>query len=439
MRFGVLGILCAAATIAYVQRYAINDLVTPIGEDLLLDKSQLGSVMSGFFTAYALFQIPAGWLGDRWGSRRSLSLYAVLWSLWTGLMGLCGNWLSLLVVWSLMGAAQAGLFPCAMIAIRDWLPASRRALASGLLASCMSLGGVISPIVCGRLRNHAGWSWQAVYMSLALPGLAWAVVYYFWFRDRPEAHPQVNAAELAIIRGAPPAAAVELVANETQPPARESLPWGVLLRSVPMWLICGQQFFRAAAQVLFGTWFGTFLKESSVLSPDEVALLAGVPLWMLILGGIVGGALSDWILARTGSRRWARQGFSVINLLACAGLFALASQVESIHLAVLLIGAACLAMALGGVSAFAITMDMGGAHVAIVFSIMNMAGSVGSAVFPKYVGWLLEKTHDWSHVLISIALIYLAAAICWSLLNPNGSVFDVKPNDRGAPLAGEHS
>ena len=127
MRYGVLGILCAAATIAYVQRYAINDLATPISEDLLLDKNQMGSVMSGFFTAYALFQIPAGWLGERWGSRRALSLYAVLWSLLTGLMGFCGNLWSLLVVWSLMGTAQAGLFPCAMIAIRDWLPATRRA------------------------------------------------------------------------------------------------------------------------------------------------------------------------------------------------------------------------------------------------------------------------------------------------------------------------
>ena len=191
-----------------------------------------------------------------------------------------------------------------------------------------------------------------------------------------------------------------------------------------MWLICWQQFFRAAAQVLFGTWFATFLQESPGLSPHEESLLAGVPLWMLILGGIVGGTLSDWILARTGSRRWARQGFSVVNLLICATLFALASEAQNTYLAVALIGAASLAMALGGVSAYAITMDMGGVHVAIVFSIMNMAGSIGGAVFPKYVGWLLETTHDWKYVLLSIAFIYYAAAICWLLLNPNGSVFD---------------
>ncbi len=423
VRYRVLGILCAAATIAYVQRYAMNDLVEPIRDGMGLDKDQMGTVMSGFFTAYALFQIPAGWLGERWGSRRALALYAVLWSLLTGMMGLCSSWLGLIVVWSLMGAAQAGLFPCAMIAVRDWLPATRRAFASGMLASCMSLGGVITPYVCISLRHDANWSWQAVYMALALPGLAWAIAYFAWFRDRPETHPRVNAAEIALIRGIGQTAVAQ-PAGESQQPPREKLPWGVLLSSVPMWLICSQQFFRAAAQVLFGTWFVSYLRHAPELSDDEIKLLAGVPLWMLIIGNIIGGALSDWILARTGSRRWARQGFSVVNLLACAALFAAASQVQSIYLAVWLIGAACLAMALGGVSAYAITMDMGGAHVAIVFSIMNMAGSFGSAVFPKYVGWLLEKTHDWSHVLLSIALIYLASAICWLLLNPNGSVFD---------------
>ena len=185
-----------------------------------------------------------------------------------------------------------------------------------------------------------------------------------------------------------------------------------------MWLICGQQFFRAAAQVFFGTWFGTFLHEAPGLSPREVSLLASVPLLALIIGGIVGGLLSDWILVRTGSRRWARQGFSVINLLACAALFALASQVENSYVVVLLISTACLAMALGGVSAYAITMDMGAGHVATVFSIMNMSGSIGAAAFPKYVGWLLEKTQRWDHVLVSIAVMYLVAAICWIFWRP---------------------
>ena len=80
-------------------------------------------------------------------------------------------------------------------------------MASGVLASCMSLGGVIAPIVASSLRIDCGLSWQAVYMALALPGIAWAIAYFWWFRDRPEAHPRVNAEEIEIIRGVSPAAA----------------------------------------------------------------------------------------------------------------------------------------------------------------------------------------------------------------------------------------
>jgi hypothetical protein len=89
-----------------------------------------------------------------------------------------------------------------------------------------------------------------------------------------------------------------------------------------------------------------------------------------------------------------------------------------------LISAGCLFMTIGGVNAYAITMDLGGRHVATVFSTMNMCGSFGAAAFPVYVGKLLDVTGNWDYVLFSIAGIYIAAATCWALLNPNGTLFD---------------
>jgi hypothetical protein len=84
-------------------------------------------------------------------------------------------------------------------------------------------------------------------------------------------------------------------------------------------------------------------------------------------------------------------------------------------------------MTIGGVNAYAITMDVGGPHVATVFSTMNMCGSIGAAAFPVYVGKLLDATGNWDYVLFSISAIYIAAAVCWALLNPNGSLFDSTP------------
>jgi MFS transporter, ACS family, D-galactonate transporter len=113
-----------------------------------------------------------------------------------------------------------------------------------------------------------------------------------------------------------------------------------------------------------------------------------------------------------------------VNLAVCAAMFVAAALVENAYVRVGLISGGCLVMTIGGVSAYAITMDVGGRHVAAVFSTMNMCGSIGAAAFPKYAGWLVERTGDWNDVLLSIALIYVAAAVCWALLNPNGTLFE---------------
>jgi nitrate/nitrite transporter NarK len=191
-----------------------------------------------------------------------------------------------------------------------------------------------------------------------------------------------------------------------------------------MWLICAQHFLRAAAQVFFGTWFVTFLQEHYSMSQGESAFFASVPPLLLITGSAVGGVLSDWLLHRTGSRRVSRQGLAVVNLLVCASMFLLASLAENAYVGVALISAGCLFMTIGGVSAYTVTMDLGGLHVAAVFSTMNMCGSIGAATFPQYAGWLVETTGNWNYVLLSIAGIYVAAAVCWSLLNPEGTLFD---------------
>jgi sugar phosphate permease len=191
-----------------------------------------------------------------------------------------------------------------------------------------------------------------------------------------------------------------------------------------MWLICAQHFLRAAAQVFFGTWFATFLRESPDMPKDDVDLAASFPPMMLIAGSLVGGVVSDWLLHVTGSRRVSRQGLAIVNLLLCAAMFFIAALVDDVWTRVGLICAGCFFMTIGGVSGYTITMDLGGAYVATVFSTMNMFGSLGSAAFPKYVGWLVDRTGNWDHVFYSIVVIYLAAAACWAFINPNGSLFE---------------
>ena len=138
----------------------------------------------------------------------------------------------------------------------------------------------------------------------------------------------------------------------------------------------------------------------------------------------------------TGSRRVARQYFAAANLLICAAFVAGAFFVDGAGPAVMIITAGSFFAALGGVSAYAITIDMGGEHVGTVFSLMNMCGNIGASVCPICIAWIVERTGHWDPVLFVFAAIYVAAAVSWLLLNPNGTGLDRNDGARRRCLTG---
>jgi MFS family permease len=416
VRFVVLAALCLAAALAYVPRSCIGVAEGDIRAGLGLSKDKMGWVISAFFITYAVFQIPTGWLGHVWGTRRALTLCAAGWSVASGLAGLALGMPLLLLTRLGMGGAQAGLFPCATSSVARWLPQRRWALASGLLGSFMQVGGALAVVLTGLLLGPLGWRW--LFALYAVPGLAWAVWFFVWFRDRPEDHPGVNAAELALIRGPRPQPAGEA------PERPEATPWKALFTSPVMGCICGQQFFRAAGYVFYTSWFPTFLKEARHVGTAEAGVLTSLPLWAFMIGSPVGGLVSDWVLARTGSRRLSRQGVSVVSQLACALLIVCACFLDDPWPAVLVIAAGSFCSSFAGACAYTITIDMGGRHVAPVFSTMNMAGNVGAVAFPLLTPSLVEATGSWDLVLFLFAGLYLAAALCWLPFNPEGTLFD---------------
>lgn len=415
VRFLVLAWLCGAAMLAYMPRNCLGVAESVIRADLGLTKEQMGWLLgAAFFLPYALFQLPGGWLAQVVGSRRLLPVLAVGWSvpsLLTGLpLGLPWLWAMRLVT----GAAQAGLFPGATATVGHWFPATARALPSGALGSFMSIGGAVTAVLTAALLA-AGLPWPWIFVVLSAPGLLWALGFYLWFRDDPQCHPAVNAAELRLIGVADHAAAAPLA------PAA-AVPWLALAASPALWWISGQQFFRAAGYIFFATWFTTYLKNTRDITLALSGFLSSLPLVGVVLGSLVGGLVSDWIMVRTGSRRLSRQGLAAASQLGCAVLIVLAYPVADASLAVLLISLGSFCASLGASCAYSITIDMGGRHVPAVFSIMNMAGNFGAMAFPVAVSYLVGSTDSWDAVLFLFAGTYLAAALAWLLLKPDGSV-----------------
>lgn len=417
VRYVVLASLSLVAAIAYLERQLISIVAAPMEVDLQLTKTQMGSVMSSFFVGYALFQIPCGWLADRWGSRRSLSLFAIVWSVAAGAMALANDYASAAALWFVAGSAQAGAFACAASSLRKWLPMTRWALGSGMLSSFMSLGGALSALLAGSLAQEL--SWRALFVVFSLPGVIWGVVFFWWFRDIPAEHSSTNLSEHRLIAAGQSDPTETTNAKSVSTP----VPWLTMLANRSMWAICGQQFFRAAAYIFFATWFPTYLEETRGVSLKQAGLLTSLPLVAVVLGSPLGGIASDWLLSRTGNRRVSRCWLSASSLSLCAALIIGAYFVLDARLAVLVISAGSFCAAFGGVSAYTITMDLGGRHVATVFSVMNMCGNIGAALFPPLVGRWVDATGRWNEVLLIFAAMYIAAAACWMSLNPRRMIF----------------
>jgi nitrate/nitrite transporter NarK len=141
----------------------------------------------------------------------------------------------------------------------------------------------------------------------------------------------------------------------------------------------------------------------------------------VVAGSLLGGSMSDRLLLWTGSRRIARKWLAAGSVAACAGLTLAAYPIEQAWLAVLLISAGSFFAGVSGPCAYTITIDMGGRHVAAVFSVMNAAGNVGAALFPMMVPKLVQWA-GWEPVLLLFTAVYVAACVCWLLLDTRGTV-----------------
>ena len=413
-RYQVLALLCISAAIAYVQRAALSVPASEIAGDLeFADLARdMGWIQSAWYFSYGLMQIPSGWLADRLGSRRALAIFSVVWSLATLLTAFVTDFVSLLVMWSLMGAAQAGAFPCAAKALGRIFPETERARATGLLASGMTLGGAIAPVMTAMiLQSLTAWAdawgidrWRLLLGAYAVPGVLWTAVFL----------------GLVSLRKLP-AGAKPLASNTSA--ANVPVDWSRLLRSWPLGLLCAQQFFRAAGMVFFMTWFPTFLQKTrdvTLLGSGVLTTVAGIG---GMVGSLTGGFFSDWLLLRTGNKRLSRQGIAVVGMGLCSLLIVASYFVSDVQQSIALITLGAFCATFGGVSGYTVAISFGGRQVATVFSTMNMFGNLGAALFPLTAGWLVTQTGNWNLILFLFACVMAIDALCWAFLNPQGTLF----------------
>jgi MFS transporter, ACS family, glucarate transporter len=408
VRHGVLGFTLVLTAIAYLDRVCISTAAPAMKADLGIDDVQMGYVFSAFTLAYALFEVPSGWLADRFGARSTLTRIVVWWSAMTAATGLARGFGSLLAVRLLFGAGEAGAFPSMARAYSRWLPARERGRAFGLALMTAALGGAATQPLVVALLTHV--HWRHTFAIFGLVGVVWAVAWLWWFRDDPRQHGGVNAAELRVIGHDPPA-----------PHGR--VPWAALLRArslVALWLMYG---FAIYGWYFYITWLPSYLLRARGFDLQQVGWLAALPLLSIAVGVLIGGWASDALSQRWGARL-GRCIPGVLGLpLAALAILAAISTPAPTGAALLLAAAAGLA-ALGVSPGWAVCLEIGGRHAGVVSGSMNTFGNLGGTLSPIVVGWCLQRWDSWNTSLVSVAVCYVLAALCWLAIDPTRPIVD---------------
>ncbi|WP_322047983.1 MFS transporter [Paraburkholderia sp. J67] len=399
MRWWVAGFMWAAIAINYIDRTVLSAAAPRIQSEFHLDAIQMGIVMSAFFWSYALLQLPAGLLADRFGQKKVLGFAVLWWSIATAMTGFASGFRSLVGLRVALGVGEAGAYPSnAGIATR-WFPRKERATVAGIFDSGSKLGGAVAmPLIAWML---AAFDWKMTFALTGLLGVAWFVVWQLSFSDSPADHRRVSAAELAHIES-------DKLTSRTQHPARPQ--WRKLLAHRNVWAMCIGFFMINYNSYFFITWLPTYLMKERGMSVLQMGWMASLPLLASIVVEILAGWASDRVFASGKlSLTATRKLFLVIGLVMASSI-GFAAFAQSAYVAVLLLCIAKSGTTVAASQVWALPGDVAPPNaVSMVAGLQNTVSNLGGVVGPIVTGAIVGATGKFVPALLfSSALIVIA-------------------------------
>ena len=416
-RYGVIAYAVTLAILSYIDRVAISQAATPIAADLHLSKSQMGLIFGAFALSYAVFEIPSGWMGDWMGARRVLVRIVLWWSAFTAVTGLAWSFVSLWVIRFLFGVGEAGCFPNLTKALSVWLPVEEHARAQGILWTLARWGGAFTPPLVVLAFRYM--SWRTAFALFGALGLVWCVFFYRWYRDRPQEHPSVNAAELELLKHVSARAG-----------SHGDVPWRRLLSNRSLWLLWAQYFCYVFTWYFYITWLPTYLQEFRGQTPAAAAALSIFPLFFGGFGSLASGLTAGRLARALGGVARARRITAASGLLGNALLLLAMTRIGDPLRAMMVMGLASFCADFLITCAWSTCMDIGGKYAGTVSGSMNMMGNLAGFVAPVTGGFLLERSGgNWNLLLYLMMAIGVVGALCWPFIDP------VTPIDETSPTA----
>jgi MFS transporter, ACS family, glucarate transporter len=393
VRRKILATLGAFAFLSYMLRMNISVAQQYMVPELKLTDIQAGQVFSAFMLGYAIFQVPAGWLGDRFGPRRVLAAAAVIWGLTTLFTGLVpGRWitgtsaalLSLLIFRFFLGIGEAAMYPVAARAVAIWMPVREQAFSNALVMVGSCVGSAFTPPLIANVMQNMGWR-ATFYLTSLFPFIV-ALVWLWQSRNLPEGQSQHTT-------------------------TTDHSSWWRLLKNRNVLILSLSYFLDSYVLFIFVFWLFKYLVDVRKFSLIGGGWATSAPFVVASVALPYFGYLSDRLCGRLGilqSRRLVAMGCltsSALLLFAGAGASNAALALAAISLSVGFL------FSTEG-QYWATIIGLGGPNAGAASGLMNMAGNLGGVVSTAAMPLLVHYL-GWTGALASGSALALVGAALW--------------------------
>ena len=383
----VLVLLCVSVLINYIDRSNLSIAAPLIKDELGISSAQLGMLLSAFFWTYALMQMPAGWLVDRFDVKWVFAAGFFLWSVATAVTGLLHGFLALMLIRIILGIGESVAFPSYSKVLCTHFREERRGFANALIAGGLSLGPALGMLIGGTAVGRFGW--RPFFLTLGLGALLWLVPWSAWMPKRTES-------------------------PQTPPYPWSGLPPLFGLRSV--WGTCLGQASVNYYLYFLVTWLPFYLVRGRHLSMNAMAREGGLLFMMSSLSVIACGKLSDrWIMAGSSIslvRKGTMAGGSV-GLGICLVCLALIPD----SLFIWMLAPTGIMLGIAFCSMWAVPQTLAGREMVGRWTgLQNFVGNLGGGVAPWLTGYLLDRTGQFYWPFFITAAVAFLGALSWTIL-----------------------
>jgi MFS family permease len=409
----VFALAFGTSWLLYLHRYVFAFVKPTLADQWRLSNTKLGQLDSAFSICYSVFQFPLGILADLAGVHLVLSGLMMLWCGGLAMLAIAPSPQWIWVAQATHGTGQSAVYACLNRLARMWYPPALRTTlqgAVGVLAGRLGALGA-SLVFTTLLLGVLGLGWRSAIWLLVAVGVGHLTFFFTVFRNSPREHPAVNDAEARLIEGELPPEPAE---QPTARPNPRTMLHGMSPRSMLNLLaLAVQSILSTFADNIYSNWIPLFLAQVHHLEFKAMGIYSALPLLGGALGGLLGGMLNDYLIRRTGNRRWSRVSVALVGKgMAAALLFAalLAYDRPYVFCAALffvkLFGDWSLTTSLGVVT------DIGGRATASVFAFNNSVAGIGFVVAPIAFGHIADH-YGWRMVFVAVGVTYALCATSW--------------------------